>query len=119
MIIFETETTLTPKSPKNNKEKTKVEKIKSGPQNYTVFTKKLVTEAPNSKDIISNHGAFFKEVDEFTFQGLVLGYVTPVCYLFYYRTIIIKSFFSGIIMDMILQKYLAINSHILVLCGCK
>lgn len=79
MMILQSETTLTPKSPRgNNKDKSKAEKIKTGPQNYTVFTKKFVTETPNSKDIIANHGAFFREVDEFSFQGLVLGYVTPV-----------------------------------------
>lgn len=81
-IILQSETTLTPKSPRgNNKDKNKGEKVKTGPQNYTVFTKKYVTETPNSKDIIVNHGAFFSEVDEFSFQsGLVLGYVTPVCF---------------------------------------
>lgn len=81
MVISQLEATLTPKSPKgNNKDKNKTEKTKSGPQNYTVFIKKLVTDTPNSKDIIVNHGAFFKEVDEFSFPGFVLGYVTPVCY---------------------------------------
>lgn len=78
MIISHSETTLTPKSPRSTKDKNKVEKAKSGPQNHTVFTKKFISETPNSKDIINNHGAFFKEVDEFSFKGLVLGYVTPV-----------------------------------------
>lgn len=83
MVILQSKATLTPKSPKgNNKDKNKIEKTKSGPQNYTVFIKKLVTDTPNSKDIIVNHGAFFKEVDEFSFPGLVLVYVTPVCYTF-------------------------------------
>lgn len=82
MMIFQSEPTLTPKSPKSNKEKNKAEKVKSGPQNYTIFTKKYVSETPNSKDIINNYGAYFREVDEFSFQGLVLGYVTPVCYCY-------------------------------------
>lgn len=79
LIISLSNLTLTPKSPKSNsKEKIKLEKTKTGPQNYSVLTKKFVSESPNSKDIIANHGAFFKEVDEYSFDGLVLGYVTPV-----------------------------------------
>lgn len=88
MIILQSEATLTPKSPKGNtKDKSKTEKIKTGPQSYTVFIKKFVTDTPNSKDIIINHGAFFKEVDEFSFPGLVLGYVTPVCYILQWHLI--------------------------------
>lgn len=82
LLILQSKSTLTPKSPRgSNKDKVKAEKIRTGPQNYTVFSKKYVTETPNPKDIIANHGAFFREVDEFSFEnGLVLGYVTPVCF---------------------------------------
>lgn len=70
--------TLSPKSPRGNK--AKIEKAKIGPQNYTVFSKNLVVEEPHSKDIISHCQGFFKEVDEFSYPGLVLGYVTPVSF---------------------------------------
>lgn len=71
--------TLTPKSPRGNKEnKNKVDKVRLGPQNYTVFDKNFVTEAPTAKDILTNYQAFFRETDEYRFDGLVLGYVTPV-----------------------------------------
>ncbi|VEN40074.1 unnamed protein product [Callosobruchus maculatus] len=68
--------TLSPKNRVTKSEK-KTEKNKEGPQNYSVFDKGFVTEIPSAKDIISNHKAFFKEVDEFKFDGLVLGYITP------------------------------------------
>lgn len=95
LLILQLESTLTPKSPRgSNKDKIKTEKIRTGPQNYTVYTKKYVTESPNSKDIIANHGAFFREVDEFSFaDGLVLGYVTPVCF-FHSKQIIFHVFSS-------------------------
>ncbi|XP_056637560.1 chitinase domain-containing protein 1 [Diorhabda sublineata] len=71
--------TLTPKSVKNKEKKSKTtnEKLRLGPQNYTVFNKNLVKEYPTSKEIITNHQAFFREVDEYNFDGIVLGYVTP------------------------------------------
>lgn len=75
-VIYNSDTTLTPKSPKGSK--VKPNKVKSGPQNYSVFTKKFVMDSPNSKDIIVNHAAFFKEVDEYSYDGMVLGYITPV-----------------------------------------
>ncbi|KAJ8946334.1 hypothetical protein NQ318_004224 [Aromia moschata] len=67
--------TLSPKSPKGNKNK--VEKVRLGPQNYTVFDKHYVTENPTVKEILTNYQAFFRETDEYSFPGLVLGYVTP------------------------------------------
>ncbi|KAG5879225.1 hypothetical protein JTB14_026721 [Gonioctena quinquepunctata] len=77
---YEVEGTLSPKSPRRKKDedvKPKVDKARVGPQNYTVFNKNLVNEAPTSKEIITNHQGFFREVDEFSFDGMVLGYVTP------------------------------------------
>nr|XP_023027139.1 chitinase domain-containing protein 1 [Leptinotarsa decemlineata] len=75
---YKTEATLSPKSPRGNKEtKPKVDKAKIGPQNYTVFNKNYVNVAPTSREILTNHQGFFREVDEYNFDGLVLGYVTP------------------------------------------
>lgn len=81
LILIFSEATLSPKSPKGNKVKT--DKTKIGPQNYTVFSKNLVVEEPNAKDIINHHQGFFREVDEFSYPGLVLGYVTPVSQINY------------------------------------
>ncbi|CAG9839522.1 unnamed protein product [Diabrotica balteata] len=71
--------TLSPKSPKNKDKQSKasVQKPKSGPQDTTIFNKNLIDEHPSAKDIIANHKTFFKEVDEYNMDGLVLGYVTP------------------------------------------
>lgn len=70
--------TLTPKSPKGGTDsKLKVEK---GPQNYSVFEKKLVTETPSSKDILIYNNGYSKNTKDYKFQGLVLGYVTPVSF---------------------------------------
>ncbi|CAH1967926.1 unnamed protein product [Acanthoscelides obtectus] len=74
--IYLAKATLSPKNRVSKSEK-KSEKIKEGPQNYSVFDKGFVTEIESAKDIISNHKAFFKEVDDYKFDGLVLGYVTP------------------------------------------
>lgn len=78
-IYNEAVATLTPKSPRGNKENiNKLDKVRLGPQNYTVFDKNFVTEAATAKDILGNYQAFFRETDEYNFDGLVLGYVTPV-----------------------------------------
>lgn len=71
--------TLTPKSPKGAKDsKAKTEKVRLGPQNYTVFDRNLVTEHPVAKNIISNCQAYFAKTSDYKLDGLVLGYVTPV-----------------------------------------
>ncbi|KAJ8929825.1 hypothetical protein NQ314_017423 [Rhamnusium bicolor] len=77
-LCNEVDATLSPKSPKGNKEnKNKVEKVRLGPQNYTVVDKNFVSETSTAKDILTNYQAFFRETDEYTFEGIVLGYVTP------------------------------------------
>ncbi|CAG9857856.1 unnamed protein product [Phyllotreta striolata] len=77
------ELTLSRKNPKT-KEKTEQKnttaaeiKAKKGPQDYDVFSKNLVSEKVTAQDIINNQQAFYKEVDDYSFQGMVLGYVTP------------------------------------------
>ncbi|CAH0563533.1 unnamed protein product [Brassicogethes aeneus] len=72
-------TTLSKKSPKGQPKEVKLkqEKPHKGPQNYTVFAKNLITQNPDISDIIINHAGFFREVDEYNFDGIVLGYVTP------------------------------------------
>lgn len=76
-INSSSDATLTPKSPKGNKEP-KSDKFRLGPVNYTVFDHDLVTSAPSAKDILINNGAYFKETNQHSFDGIVLGYVTPV-----------------------------------------
>lgn len=72
------ESTLTPKSPKGGTDsKLKTEK---GPQNYSVFEKKLVSETPSSRDILTYSNGYSKNTKDYRFQGLVLGYVTPVSF---------------------------------------
>lgn len=73
--------TLTPKS-RRKEVHVKTEKIKSGPQNYTVFDRNLIIENPAAKDIILNNQAYYADTGKRNFHGLVLGYVTPVCYSF-------------------------------------
>ncbi|RZC37434.1 chitinase domain-containing protein 1 [Asbolus verrucosus] len=68
--------TLTPKSKKSTKNHDRIT-AKSGPHNLTVFDRNLVTMSTSPKDILQNYKAFFKETDEYSFKGLVLGYVTP------------------------------------------
>lgn len=70
--------TLTPKNRGNKKKiQEKPLKIRTGPQKYSVFDKSFVTETVVAKDILENYQAFFTETDEYNFNGLVLGYVTP------------------------------------------
>lgn len=79
LLLTQCYCTLTPNSPKRNKEKKfKQEKVRLGPQNYTVRSAKLVSEKVSAKDILANYQAFCSETDDYHFEGLVLGYVTPV-----------------------------------------
>lgn len=71
------EATLTPSSRKNNKNSAIKNQV-VGPQDTTVFGLKLVTDEPTPKQILQYNRAFFKETDEYKFDGLVLGFVTPV-----------------------------------------
>lgn len=77
-ILMFTNATLTPKSSKLPKNKT--EKVKIGPVNQSVFDRQLVIENPTAKDIIHNNEAYFKNTNDTSIRGLVLGYVTPVRY---------------------------------------
>lgn len=78
-VLYFTEATLTPKSPRSNKEaKEDSVKILSGPVNQTVIDRNLLTKSPSSKHILQNHQAYYKDTTESNFEGLVLGFVTPV-----------------------------------------
>ncbi|KAK9720641.1 Glycosyl hydrolases family 18 [Popillia japonica] len=69
------ESTLTPKSPKSKKTE-KVEDTPVGPQDETVFDKKLVIDPPSAKDILNNYNSY--SVDRTTYRTQKsLGYVTP------------------------------------------
>lgn len=69
--------TLTPKSPKSNRENKKVEKAITGSVDKNVKERGLITESPSPNDIISNHQSYYAETDEANIDGIVLGYVTP------------------------------------------
>lgn len=58
--------------------KKKPTKSVSGPQKYSVFDKGFVSEDASASEIIANYQAFNAETDDYNFNGLVLGYVTPV-----------------------------------------
>lgn len=72
-------------SPSNKKSKTKELKVKSGPQDESVFDKELIDEEPSSKDILIESNGYYKETNLRLFNSTILGYVTPViqivCYL--------------------------------------
>lgn len=53
----------------------------TGPQKYSVFDKGFVSEDASASEIIANYQAFNSETDDYNFNGLVLGYVTPVSQL--------------------------------------
>ncbi|EFA08676.1 chitinase domain-containing protein 1 [Tribolium castaneum] len=69
--------TLTPKSRKDKRDDKFFVHIKTGPQNITVFDRNLVTEAATPREVLQNYLAYFREIDNYQFDGLVLGYVTP------------------------------------------
>ncbi|KAL1498160.1 hypothetical protein ABEB36_009003 [Hypothenemus hampei] len=74
--------TLSPKNRGNKKKKEeksskKLPKPIKGPQKYSVLDQRLVSEDILAEDILTNHQAFFTETDDYNFNGLVLGYVTP------------------------------------------
>ncbi|CAH1377110.1 unnamed protein product [Tenebrio molitor] len=69
--------TLTPKSRKEKTPDVKFAKIKTGPQNLTVFHRNLVSEGTSPREILQNYQGYFREIDNYQFDGLVLGYVTP------------------------------------------
>ncbi|KAF7282679.1 hypothetical protein GWI33_002149 [Rhynchophorus ferrugineus] len=77
LYVVSASQTLSPKNRGNKKKQDEKYKTKIGPQKYTVFDKKFVTETVAGRDILSNYRAFFAETDEYNFNGLVLGYVTP------------------------------------------
>lgn len=88
-LILVANSTLSPKSKKKQTtEKPAVRKIvksqnfAKGPLNETVFQRNLVNDGPIwASDVISNYRGYFRETDEYSFEGIVLGYVTPVIFI--------------------------------------
>ncbi|XP_045477613.1 chitinase domain-containing protein 1 [Harmonia axyridis] len=85
-LIMLTSSTLSPKSKKKQqstekplvKKTTKSQSLLKGPLNETVFQRNLVNDGPlMASDILKNHLGFFRETDEYAYDGIVLGYVTP------------------------------------------
>ncbi|KAK5641609.1 hypothetical protein RI129_010156 [Pyrocoelia pectoralis] len=77
VAVVLSQATLTPKSPKTNKENKKVDKTLTGPVDKTVAERGLIIENPSPSDIVNNHQSYYKETDESNLDGIVLGYVTP------------------------------------------
>lgn len=71
-------------SPSNKKSKTKELKVKSGPQDESVFDKDLIDEEPSSKDILIECNGYYKETNLRLFNSTILGYVTPVNQIMWY-----------------------------------
>ncbi|XP_060521528.1 chitinase domain-containing protein 1 [Cylas formicarius] len=69
--------TLSPKNKGSKNKQAKELKSKIGPQNYSVFDKNFVSETVFAKDVLANHKSFYAETDDYNFDGMVLGYVTP------------------------------------------
>lgn len=111
IIIFQlvcNESTLTPKSPKSKKTE-KVEDTPVGPQDETVFDKKLVIDPPSAKDILNNYNSY--SVDRTTYRTQKsLGYVTPVSIVLILEYLIHnQKYFSGTIKVMMPHIFLLIN----------
>ncbi|KAF5291398.1 hypothetical protein FQR65_LT01708 [Abscondita terminalis] len=75
-MLSEIEPTLTPKSIKT-KETKKSDNISAGPIDKNVIDRNLITETPTATEILNNHQFYYKDTKESTFEGMVLGYVTP------------------------------------------
>lgn len=59
VLLTQCDCTLTPNTPKRPKEKKiKPEKVRLGPQNYSVQDEGLVSEKVTAKDILTNYKAF-------------------------------------------------------------
>lgn len=74
--------TLNPSKNKKGKQKAKtvpsVIKVKSGPQENSVYERNLVDNEPLASDIIAEAHTYYKDTSLKNFNGSVLGYVTPV-----------------------------------------
>lgn len=71
--VFLSESTL---SPTRNKDK--IRDVKRGPIDVSVFDRNLISDKPNSKEILRENQAYFENTDVKNFNGTILGYVTPV-----------------------------------------
>lgn len=74
--------TINPSKNKKTKQKSQpasVEvKIKTGPQENSVYDRNLVENEPLASEIIAEAGTYYKYTDLKNFNGTVLGFVTPV-----------------------------------------
>lgn len=88
VLIALVDSTLYPTDAKKKQKTKKKEKkdhlkLKSGPEDYSVFDKNLIQEEPNPDDILIHNAAYFKDTTYRRFtEGKTLGYVTPVSLLF-------------------------------------
>lgn len=80
MLIYTfAEGTLSPKATRWEKEVRKSTKVYVGPLAQTVFDRKLVSQNVSADEIINNYQAYNMDTSASMTEGMVLGYVTPVC----------------------------------------
>lgn len=71
-------------SPPSDKKGQKGVKAQDGPRKNNVLDRKLVNETPFVKDILKYHATYHQDVATRNFKNAVLGYVTPVGYLWFF-----------------------------------
>lgn len=91
-VIPNARSTLTPKSLKSKKSEILPEKLKIGPQSYSIFDEQLINDNPSYKEILINYQAYYKNVNTFNTPGIVLGYVTPVGKEIYSSRMVLKYY---------------------------
>lgn len=82
LLISSAHSTLNPKSKKSKKNSSEV-KTNSGPVSLSVFERGFVDAEPQAVNIIQEANTYFQETGIKNFNGTVLGYVTPVCVIFF------------------------------------
>lgn len=74
-------------SPTKTKDK-KIRDVKRGPLDISVFDRNLISDKPNSKDILRENQAYFENTNVKNFNGSILGYVTPVSNIYLYCNLV-------------------------------
>lgn len=70
--------TISPGDKSKSQQKVLKAKNKKGPVDESVYERKLIDTDPSPQEILVEHAAYCKHVDQRNFNGTVLGYVTPV-----------------------------------------
>lgn len=65
-------------SPSKNKKSS----VRLGAVDNSVHDRNLIIENPSAKDILNNYKSYYTNTTKYNVDGIVLGYVTPVSYLY-------------------------------------